>query len=158
MSMQEMSAVAPLYVPADESFWTEAKVDQLRQLVANGVRGTNLTAALGCTRGMLYSKIQRLHIKLGHDKASLRPNRRRVNGKGAFSFSQKTIGEPKAPGIHELPQEPSDALVSLADLDAGRCRWPISGEALDMMFCGERAAGSYCTRHHSIAYRGRRAA
>jgi hypothetical protein len=96
--------------PKPVSFWTEAKVDRLKQLVADGVCGQEIRAALGCTTmNMIYTKLRRLGV----------------------SMPAKVRRQP-AP--------------------------PRNGAGLDMMVCGERASGSYCERHHRIAYRGRRTA
>jgi len=156
MSLMEAAVPRSRYVPKPETFWTEAKVEQLRLLVAEGIKGDALREALGCpTPDMLYSKLQRLKISMPKKPATPRVYQKRHRQPFAFGA---TPSEPVAAGIMDLPAEPSDAAVTLLALDVDRCHWPISGAGLDTMFCGERAGecGPYCTRHRRMAYRGRR--
>lgn len=157
MSIQEL-APARQYVPMPESMWTDDKVAEMRRLIADGVRGKDLLSALECNRSQLYSKLNRLDIKLGMSTPRPRAAPKKKIARIAMSYNKQSFGEPSAPGIMDLTPEPSDAAMSLADLDNTRCHWPISGAGLDMMFCGERAdeCGPYCSRHRAIAYRGRR--
>lgn len=50
--------------------------------------------------------------------------------------------------------------VSLMDIKAGQCRFPVSGEGMDLLFCGapcapasniSRTRRSYCTLHGDVA-------
>lgn len=144
------------------TFWTEEKIDQLRILVAEGKRTAELTDALKCSRCQLSGKLARLGIKLGRSSSKPKlPRKTKGRHHGANPFNISPFGEPKKPTVFDLAAEPSDGAVGFLNLDSGRCRWPISGVGLEMMFCGERADkdlhSPYCTRHHRRAYpKGRR--
>jgi hypothetical protein len=157
MSLQNVDSYVRSPREENESFWTDGKVQRLRELVAVGVRGVELLDHLGCNRSQLYSKLGRLKIKLGLKQPALQQSTRRKAARNSFSFNPQTFGGALPPGLMELRCEPSDAAVRLIDIDAGRCKWPISGAGLDLMACGERAqdCDPYCARHHRIAYRGR---
>ncbi|RFB79994.1 GcrA family cell cycle regulator [Methylovirgula sp. 4M-Z18] len=43
--------------------------------------------------------------------------------------------------------------ISFLDVQNG-CKWPVSGDGLDLRVCGAKVAGkqSYCTPHRLLAY------
>lgn len=50
--------------------------------------------------------------------------------------------------------ERSEAACSFAELSKGMCRYPYGDpREANFAFCGRHAAGTYCTGHHTIAYR-----
>ncbi len=149
MSLSDVAApTLPKFYP-----WTDEQDVLIRNMIAAGAVGSELLAATGAPGlAWVYRRVERLGLRLNHRRSA----ERRIT-KQCFSGPR---GVPVAPGVNELLAEPSDAAMSLADLDDTRCHWPISGAGLDMMFCGERAdeetCGPYCGRHHRIAYRGYR--
>lgn len=46
--------------------------------------------------------------------------------------------------------------VPFLDARLGQCRFPVAGERLSLVVCGEpaRAGSSYCPACHALAYRG----
>lgn len=49
-----------------------------------------------------------------------------------------------------LPDSPP---VNLADMEGGKCHWPVNGlYGKEPAYCGRPADGAYCREHHSIAY------
>ncbi len=54
--------------------------------------------------------------------------------------------------IIDLPPDTSEFACTIAGLEHGMCRWPLSDPAADMRYCGAAAAGAWCPRHRRIAY------
>jgi hypothetical protein len=93
------------------------------------------------------------------DRSTPNVPRLRKGKPGQFLFD-KVIDRIVEPGIIDLPPDQSAFAVTLADLGAERCRWPLGEPAHDMLYCGAVAESEtpYCTRHCCIAYAKRRAA
>lgn len=58
---------------------------------------------------------------------------------------------PKPEKARPMPQHHENP-ITLLQLRAHTCRWPVGGEGADMIFCGSHAAGVYCSHHAEMAY------
>jgi GcrA cell cycle regulator len=144
--------------------WTEARVDVLKKLWADGYSGTQIGLRLGVTRCAVLGKVDRLGLpkRLEHTYTRRgghlvgKPRRKSAKEK-AYQLPDsegKYLKVATAPNFHKepLPPEPvrPDKLVSFADLQDDQCRF-IYGDprTKDHGFCGcKKAPGlSYCAGH-----------
>ena len=139
-------------VYARKTFWTAARIDELRQLVANDLSASQIATALGTTRNAVIGKCARDRLQLTGEHMGGRRT-------GGFGFGE---ARPKPPRQNPKPapkERPSfvaltdDTLARLAaipdiariasllDLEDHHCKYPI-GEPLTG-FCGsERVRGT----------------
>jgi hypothetical protein len=55
----------------------------------------------------------------------------------------------------QLDPMPEDG-TRFEDLKPGMCKWPLGGVRDQVLFfCGDKAKGNYCQRHHAISWRPR---
>lgn len=151
----------------EKLFWTEERVEQLKQMRADGKSNTVIGAALGATRNAVAGKISRMGLPLKSKKQSHVAVRPRV---AKLCIAEKIMKqEPKCelPVEIDLPEGMHDHLVMpgsdpdrppipFDELRPDSCRWPIGRlEDKATRFCGcEQVLGSaYCAVHHQIATR-----
>lgn len=164
--------------------WTPERDEQLKQLWARGLSGSEIAGALGggVTRNAVIGRVHRLGLPPRRKPAAKgpktfrdRPSRGRVRPSTppcpelpeinrAGTVSARNEPEALAQGSATLeilpPPEPAAApgdAVTLMQLREPMCRWPV-GENADgrALFCGAgRGHGSYCTRHAALAYQPR---
>lgn len=158
--------------PGHAAGWTEGRVDQLKQLWADGWSAKQIAAELGSvTRNAVIGKVHRLGLS-GRSKMRdlikrLRA-RKRVPMRTVHVVSHGTrfgVLESVDPG--PLAEAAEDLAIPLAqpktllELERGDCRWPVGdvGEP-GFFFCGAPAAPErpYCKGHCRCAYQKRDAA
>lgn len=165
--------------------WTDERIDVLRRLWADGLSASQIANSLGgVSRNAVIGKIHRLGLS-GRVKApQARSGRQRV----AATLSGRTVSvaapamgmtmaaAPRARAAGALavkvvereaivpivlPAEvvPLSAGVTLFELTAVHCRWPLGDAAAeDLRFCGTRVASGdvYCRCHAELAFPARR--
>lgn len=141
--------------------WTDATVETLKRMYAEGASASEIGAAVGRSRGAVCGKLFRLGLNKGGSRRRRRsqPPYRASAGLGARLLRIKGESfEPRTDNVVDLPPDQSDCAVPFMKLGPQHCRWPLA----DLMFCGaEQWPGKpYCARHCCIAYRmpGERAA
>ncbi|MGD9724499.1 MAG: GcrA family cell cycle regulator [Pirellulales bacterium] len=157
--------------------WTPDRIERLIELWRAGYSAGAIAAMMGGTsREAVCGKIWRLsrtvpglqrveptNIKYYHVAAKI--TRKIRDGRKAQDRPQE--GSERAPNFSAtpLPPEPPPPprMVSLADLDAGQCRFPFGDpKTAEFGFCGcpSMPGQSYCAAHHKLcftAYTPRRA-
>ncbi|HET7155115.1 MAG TPA: GcrA family cell cycle regulator [Hyphomicrobiaceae bacterium] len=161
--------------------WTDERIEQLRGLTADSLTAAQIANAMGgITRNAVIGKVHRLGLTLArshghHHLPSTVPMRRRRRIKDPLLALTRervqlvTIKPRRNAGVGgpvnvvecetlDLPPDQSDFACTIHELTATTCRWPLGMPAHDMLYCGAEhdGQGSYCTRHHRIAYTGRR--
>jgi hypothetical protein len=142
--------------------WNDEKIAQLRALHAENLPFSQIAAILKVGRSAAIGKAHRLglrcRITLKCKSAQQKPqptHPKRAKRRGNLF----DIVPPLAPDTHELIHEHVANPLTLLELQADSCRWPVVGEGLATLFCGDTAAAgcSYCARHYrmSIASGGR---
>lgn len=153
-------------------FWTDARVEKLRGLLAEGCSASMAAEEIGCTRNAVIGIAARRKIAFaGAATGSLRDRMQRVRtrrgpGKASAVCKQRLPPAAAAPQPAALaPVEPlfvkslwlsPQGPVKLPDfLRAGDCRYPF-GDVLqeDFGFCGaaRREGSPYCAGHHRLCY------
>lgn len=123
--------------------WTDDEVATLRRLFADGASDAEIAEALKRTRVQVSKKRERLALMRRTNQTRLYP--------------QKPEPKPLPKPVREADLEPFEMrLVTIADLGARDCRWPLGdpGDLETFRYCGNRAGegDSYCLHHFQVAY------
>lgn len=158
---------------ATKDNWTDARVEALKSLFAEGLSSSQIARELGgITRNSVIGKVHRLGLK-GRVKAKAVKFARNFltpEAKARNQQDRKTIkvlavrkshisGTLKAEMVDAVePMEetaaPADFLgITFMELENGRCKFP-RGEGAGITFCGQTAIKEqpYCRSCHSLAY------
>lgn len=136
--------------------WSADMTADLRVSVVRGETAAMIAARLGVTRNSVIGKAHRLRLSFGSSAPPALPPRPPITP----VRTPVRIPPPKPPAPEPvIIAEPSIAVdmlcVSLVDVTASQCRWPVGDpRADDFAFCGlPKAGGAYCVDHHALAYR-----
>ena len=136
--------------------WSEADVAKLRVMAAKGMTSREIANELGegFTRNSVIGKTQRMGIWLGKAKPA------------APELEPEPIAEePVVATIHYLKpktpfrqppvevQKPTGNQVFLMALTPNMCRFPVSGDGANTLFCGDPTeSGSWCPDHRKRVF------
>lgn len=153
--------------------WTEARVNLAKKLALEGVSASGIAKQLGgVTRNAVIGKLRRMDITLGGGQASApaqRPAARRappqasrvrlaVEVQPGAPAAPPRLGAPVGASLPaELPPLHTGEPVSLLDLPANGCKWPIGDPRHNNFgFCAalREGDGPYCVKHDRLAYNG----
>lgn len=132
------------------TFWTEERKAELTRMRADGQSGGMMALVLGISRGAVNAACIRFGlprpVRSTRINAAKNP-RRRKSQTGNPSYPREYHDQ-----IIDLPSEQSENPVKIFDLEWYHCRWPIDGEGVNTLFCGDyiHAEHSYCLRHFKI--------
>lgn len=130
--------------------WSEARTQRAVKLWAEGYSASQISKELGgVSRNAVIGKIHRMGLARKTPRppkiARARPPRRAKAYAAPLQQAQPVAPEPLAPTLQ----------VSLDQLNAFTCRWPIGDpQEADFSFCGRTcsAAETYCPGHRALAY------
>ncbi|NRP74663.1 hypothetical protein ILFOPFJJ_05585 [Ensifer psoraleae] len=160
--------------------WTEARVERLKSLWAEGLSASQIAGELGgVTRNAVIGKVHRLGLS-GRAKGSAKPVRQksRANNQApAHPRSQAVRARIIGNTVLALPADeieaeplrlgstveltevfPINGRLTLMELGETTCRWPIGDpRSSDFRFCGARITpgATYCSAHSCLAYQPR---
>lgn len=132
--------------------WTEGEDQVLKSMREIGASFGVIGAKLGRSRNSCISRADRIRLpKSGRPEAAkseARTPRPRQAKPRVVAVDIKT-GEQ----LNDLPLDQSENPVQFFDLEWHHCRWPIDGEGVNTLFCGDHihAEHSYCLRHFKIS-------
>jgi len=159
--------------------WTDERVDQLKQLWAEGKSASQIAGLLGhgLSRNAVIGKVHRLGLAGRAKSPGLvsprpRPSTPHSAGHRAPAPRLAPAAAPRitrgatalaiAPGpvadteleTFESVVVPMSLRVTIVELKEAMCRWPLGDPATaEFRYCGSPAAsGPYCAYHGSIAY------
>ena len=133
--------------------WNEENVAKLKQFWDDGRPASYIAAQFpGATRSGILGKIHRLGFK-GPRSSDRRPVVKRIL-KTARKIT-KSIKQPVEYDPFNMPLELVENPVIFHYLEPHHCRWPVSGDGINTVFCGADKIGrfSYCANHFSMANR-----
>ncbi len=133
--------------------WTDEKIENLKQLWDKGLTTMEIGKALGISKNAVVGKVHRLQLpprpspirKAGEEK-KIRP-RKPIPTKTKASVKKETLNN----------TVPDAKKVSLMEVTATSCRWPIGDpKDGDFHFCDKEAVEGrpYCLLHCAQAYVG----
>jgi GcrA cell cycle regulator len=154
-------------------YWTDEKVELLRQLWLDGKSASQIAAALGdgVTRNAVIGKVHRLGLS-GRVKtttsaaprirqkppAPRAPSIGRSNGgfrgNTALALARDTLIESE-PEPREDVVIPMSLRVTIVELKEAMCRWPLGDPTTpEFRYCGIQTMsdGPYCQHHSRLAY------
>lgn len=154
--------------------WTDEAVAELKRLHADGLSFGEMAIALVekfggvLSRSAAIGKSRRLKLDKwpSHVSEKREPRPRRQVLTRIEAYRQRELrrrlriqdAEDSA-GLEatDLPPETSEHAVSLLQLEAHHCRWPIGDpQSSEFKFCGaDKHEGAYCAKHARIAYAGK---
>lgn len=154
--------------------WTDERIAQLRELFGQGLSAGEIAERLLLSRNAVIGKLNRLQL-LGAGK-------RKQGGSAAAKSKPGTVGSMAFGVIHGIKAKqkraaagpvleiepdpiahqdavvPMDQRLSLLELNATTCHWPIGNpQDPEFFFCGGKALAGlpYCAGHSRLAYRPR---
>lgn len=145
--------------------WTEPRVARLRKLWLEGFSATQIAADLGggVTRNACIAKIRRLGLSGRASPSSPAQVKPRAPAKPRPTpaaprplAADATEAAPRvAPA--PLPPEPEvqgAQMVTILELPAHACKWPVGFPQPVQLFCGRRRHEQtpYCAEHAKVAY------
>lgn len=150
---------------ASEHFWTAERIEQLKALHAADNSASQIAEVMGApSRSAVIGKLHRLGLHRGEKhKANNRvpaPKRPRKPAPKAMRplVIPAAVRPVSAPAPVDLPRPdealPESRLLSLFDLRATTCRWPLGDpQKPGFAFCGADCdpARSYCETHRLLS-------
>jgi GcrA cell cycle regulator len=147
-----------------QGYWTVERVNYLKKRNTDRVTPTIIAAELGTSRNAVIGKLRRMNIPLGTSMVT--PTGLSLGGGIPRNHSETSrdlasamtirarIGKP----LKEFrwPDEGRCNGLTLMDLDAKSCRWPLSGSGAHTRFCGEKTVWGkpYCQTHSARSCAG----
>ena len=142
-----------------EPFWTESRIQAMRDLLAKGWSASKIAAELGCTRNAVIGKANRLEASNG---VALTRNHGIKTGPRIAVLKTGTAAARRQPRSsnegHDLliqPQKPAylpGTPVSI--LDVTGCKWAVAEDAAIAgrhLFCNQaKGDGPYCPHHAAV--------
>lgn len=127
--------------------WTDERVALLKRLWGEGKTAAEIASELGgVTRNAVIGKAHRL--KLSNRVSPIQQNKKPAPAANKPAPAEKKIRQ-------TLEQDNNRIGVSMMDLDARSCRWPL-GDPRDerFSFCGDGNIPGlpYCEAHSKVAY------
>ena len=122
--------------------WTEERVQRLTELFNAGLSSGLIAIELQTTRNAVIGKLNRLHLHRAGAQPAFRRELQHPRHKP----------KPKLQLPQPQPQSQSDSPITLEDLQAHQCRWPLTDDPRNQLFCGKpkTTASSYCECHAII--------
>jgi hypothetical protein len=134
--------------------WTDEKEAELRRLHAEGKSYSEIGAAIGVSRNAAIGKAKRLGLA-GRNSHQPRARESHVRRRSAtrIAYIKAQTGKPRLPFIVKPPEEVSKKPVKFSDLAPTHCRWVLSGDGINTLFCGDEIhSRSYCIHHFVRCY------
>lgn len=141
--------------------WSGKSLERLTQMWADGSSASEIAKELRVpTRNIVIGKIHRLGLTrnpTGKAVEAKRRSRPRAKRRAPWAAPVLAIPLPVEPEVVVVaePVLQSTGPITLAELAAHHCRWPIGDpQAADFHYCGayKIADSSYCNAHHMLAY------
>lgn len=150
--------------------WTDERKAVVRRLWVEGHSATEIGCALGVSRCAIIGIVHRnraawgigyvLHgaarANMRRARKARRPETRVRKPANQSGQSAPPKSKPKPPPVqHTLGPMPTEGTVSLLDIRAGQCRFPMWGDPFDLatsLYCGRPvdSQSSWCPHHRRI--------
>lgn len=147
--------------------WTVLSVEALTEMWKAGKSASQIAEALGggLSRNAVIGKVHRLGMARGPEARHVDPHAmaRRItarkpkkqHGGKRFVKAKSEPTPPKKEAVkREFPPLEDSTPVSLMDLEAGMCRFPLKPGGEEQVFCAAKVkdGSPYCPHHHAVAY------
>ena len=143
--------------------WTDEKVEQLRQLWAQGLTANEIAKKLDVTKNAIVGKVHRLCLTARPSPIKFKNQEQQVENAEQPAAVETEREEQEIEVAEEVAVVPQTAVksekehtnIKLVNLDSHTCRWPIGDPRDDdFCFCGKkvRSGQTYCDEHSMMAY------
>lgn len=128
--------------------WTGDLDKLVFDYIKSGFNARKIGEMVGATKSAVLGRLNRLGIKT---KVTVEPKPKKRKDKKLYI---RKVFLPVDPRPLPAPEH-ADNPVSLFHLTSTSCRYPVSDEGLNMLFCNEEKmlGHSYCQKHCRVAYR-----
>src|SRR5262245_53345962 len=152
---------------AQDSVWSEAKVEELRELWASGISAGEIAKQLGrgITRNAVIGKAHRLKLERRVERQAAAPRRYPTQRRKRVLSPRLVLPDwpprqPKPPAPPPEPPRPRPHKLTLFELRSDSCRWPAELDNPKTFwdptthFCGATALEGqpYCAAHFNKAH------
>lgn len=140
--------------------WTTDQMLELAELARQSKTESEIAKALGKTDNAVRAMASRQGIAISTSAKVVKVKTNRTGNFAGWSANQQRGGRltgslgsitgttKVAPQTFEEETAPPAGGVTLEDMEAGQCRWPIGDpRESGFVYCGARAEGTYCERH-----------
>lgn len=144
---------------AKPALWTEERTNLVTELWKDGHSAGQIEERMGgiFTRSAILGKVNRLGLS-GTNKNSraAMAARKEVETRAKVHRSRISVN-PNEKELPPLSLATSTNPVTIFDLNEHHCRWPLEGDGVAMLYCGDPKDFEipYCCRHQELAYAGR---
>lgn len=142
--------------------WTDEKVEQLRQLWAQGLTANEIAKKLDVTKNAIVGKVHRLcltarpsPIKSKNPEQQIEDTAQIFEAETEVMQPEEVVAEVEVAAKPAPSAEKENTNIKLINLDSHTCRWPIGDPRDDdFCFCGKkvRSGQTYCDEHSMMAY------
>lgn len=141
----------------DTWVWTDEKVESLKLLwLDRGLKCSDIGNLLGVTKAAVIGKVARLGLPKRRGATKPRPPRPsrakgpRVSKPRPEHAVRIVLPKPEKPKGEAWTPIPGTTPVTLTELEAGMCKWPVS-EDKPFLFCGVKSieGKTYCQHHYN---------
>lgn len=155
-------------------FWTKEEIATLKQMWSAGKTAQEIADALGRPRNGVIGQAHRSGLEKRQSPIQRKKSPRVVEiektreesyaGQG-FNFKRASRKKPSTNTTNKELRDEKRAEINrtaygtpkkMIDLEPNECRWPVSGEGSNMLFCGAPTVnGVYCEKHCTISKDGK---
>lgn len=143
--------------------WTDERIETVKRMWVDGYSDKQIAAEIGggLSRNAVIGMRRRLGLPPRRLTSPFRGRSSTAKPKRRNPVSYRAIGnaalklESAPDAVCDLPADESPCAVTILNLTAETCRWPLGEPTAAMLYCGaEPFPGySYCARHCRMAYR-----
>lgn len=135
--------------------WTNERVGHLKRLHAEGKSASEIAAIMGTiSRNAVIGKLHRLNLyDTGTPKPKAKPFIRTPRRPTKKADPVKVAEVVQIERAVAAPVLSKPLFLKLFELERNDCRWPVSGEKANTLFCGNKVVSgcSYCEGHHRMS-------
>lgn len=136
--------------------WTKEKTARLCELDALKWSFGDIGKDIGMSRNACIGKARRLGLP-ARGTSQPRPRESkpgaRIRTPNRIRYIQSLRANPRPLAIVKPPEQISKNPLTLAELTKSNCRFPISGEGANTLYCGDKIhSRSYCWHHFHLCY------
>lgn len=142
--------------------WTDEDDARLRQLIEEHLSYAQIGEIVGRSKGSCIGRAHRLGIHNSKTKPMPKKKVAEAVSRAVSSlFPPRPVNTQDNAPVPLYPQPEASTTPlgkprTLMQLQPHHCRWPVSGERAETLFCGavrETMTRPYCAEHHLVAWR-----
>lgn len=139
--------------------WTPYEDEILKNFVRQKKTAREAAEVLNRSRSSVISRAARIGMNFVGGATTQKPPTPKLEKKSmlgsAFGYIKRIFIPDKQPTLPFVEPVMASKNITIMDLNDSTCRWPVSGEGAQTLFCGlgPMKDRPYCETHSKIAYR-----